>query len=339
MSTLVVFGSDGWLGKSLIEQIKKEYFKNYKLNNIILHSYKKQYFENLQNNSDYNFIPFCGDFKNESTFISLKKLIDLFKKEEIYVIVVSGIIHPAKYRYFDLINFYSIKKIFNIFRNYKLKKFTYISSNSPFGFNCNEKPFDEKSKYNPIGGYGISKMNTEKFLLNKQHRDVITILRAPWFHGKNMPKRQKKFLISASKGLFPLINSGKNIRSIVNVEDLAKASILVTFEKRKHQIYWICEPNKSMFQILKIIKFGAKCLGNKANLKNNLYLPIGFSSFFYIIDTILQKMRFYNMYIHVFSEIGQDIFADNSLYMKEFGLKHTFSPLEDSIVDELKEIN
>ena len=45
------------------------------------------------------------------------------------------------------------------------------------------------------------------------------------------------------------------------------------------------------------------------------------------------------MYIHVFSEIGQDIFADNSLYMNEFGLKHTFSPLEDSIVDELKEIN
>ena len=290
-------------------------------------------------NSDCNLIPFDGDFKNESTFISLKKIVDLLKKNEIYVIVVSGIIHPAKYDYFDLINFYAVKKIYNILKNYKLKKFTYISSNSPFGFNHNKKPLDEKSKFNPIGGYGISKMKAEKFLLNKYHKDVVTILRAPWFHGKNMPQRQKKFLSSASKGLFPLINSGKNIRSIVNVKDLAKASILVTFENRKHQIYWICEPNKSMFQILKTIKYGAMSLGYKTNLKNNLYLPKGFSSFFYMIDIILQKMRFYNMYIHVFSEVGQDIFANNSLYMKEFGLKHTFSPLEDSIIDELKEIN
>ena len=43
------------------------------------------------------------------------------------------------------------------------------------------------------------------------------------------------------------------------------------------------------------------------------------------------------MYIHVFSEIGQDIFADNSQYLSEFSEKHVFTNLEKSIYKELDE--
>ena len=339
MKTLIVFGSDGWLGQSLVDQIMSKNFKKYNLKNIILHSFEKNFSNNFKKNSNFNIIPFYGDFKNKSTFTKLKNLTYQYKENDMYLIIVSGVIHPNNYDDFDLINFYSIRKIYEIFENYKLKKFTYISSNSPFGFNKNKKAFNEKSKYNPIGGYGKSKMKAEKYLLNKNKKDVITILRAPWFHGKNMPERQKKFLKSASKGLFPLIGSGNNLRSIINVEDLAKASLLLTFEKRLHQIYWICEANKSMKQILEIIKSGAKNRGYKVNEKSNLIFPIGFSSIFYIFDILLQRLRIYSMYVHVFSEIGQDIYADNSLYMKEFSSKHTFNSLEDSIIEELKEIN
>ncbi len=338
MKTLLVFGSDGWLGNSLIDQIKNLYLKKYNIDNLFLQTYSKKNRDEITNNSKLNIINFSTDFKVKSSFNSLKKVLKKFKNDDIYVIFITGIIHPLKFEDFNIINYKSLRIIYELLEDFKLKKFTYISSNSPFGFNKNKKTFNEKTKFNPYGGYGISKMKAEKYLLNKDQTDIITILRAPWFHGKYMPERQRNFLKSASKGLFPLINSGKNIRSIVNVKDLAKASILVTFERRKHKIYWICEKNKSMFKIVQIIKQGSKRLGKKANLKWNIIFPFGFSSIFFIIDIAIQKLKIYNMYIHVFSEIGQDIFADNSLYMKEFADKHTFTPLEDSIMEELKEI-
>ena len=74
-------------------------------------------------------------------------------------------------------------------------------------------------------------MNAEKFLLDQNQIDKITIVRAPWFHGINMPERQKRFIKSASKGRFPLIGLGNNLRSIVEVSDLAKALINLTFSE------------------------------------------------------------------------------------------------------------
>ena len=68
-----------------------------------------------------------------------------------------------------------------------------------------------------------------------------------------------------------------------------------------------------------------------------MILPPGFSSFFFVIDMLLQKLKIYNMYIHVFSEIGQDIFVDNSRYLREFSHKHNFTNLEKSIFMELEE--
>ena len=34
MKTLLVFGADGWLGNSLIDQIKNEYLVKYKIQNF-----------------------------------------------------------------------------------------------------------------------------------------------------------------------------------------------------------------------------------------------------------------------------------------------------------------
>ena len=202
-----------------------------------------------------------------------------------------------KYREFFDINFFAIKRIYKICSDFNLIKFTYISSNSPFGFNNSDQPFDEKSKYRPNGGYGKSKMMAEKFLLNLNKKNVITILRAPWFHGANMPLRQKKFLINASMGRFPVIAFGNNIRSIINVKDLAIASLMVTLHKRKFQIYWICENNKSISKIMKLIQYAAFKKGyTKGNLKKSFIIMPGF----FIADNILQNFKIYNIYIHIF---------------------------------------
>ncbi len=335
MNTLILFGADGWLGKSVVEELKNTDFQSLGIKNLILQSKDNLY--QLSNFKNVNIKQIKCDFLKPFAFEDLKCFLDKQDIQHLYVIFTTGIIHPDKYEYFKKINFDTLKNIYKLLNNYSLKKFTYISSNSPFGFNKKRIPFDENSKYNAIGGYGFSKMRSEKYLLKQNKKKIITILRAPWFHGKNMPLRQKKFLVSASNGLFPLIGFGGNLRSIVNVKDLAKASLLVTFKNRKNDIYWICESNKPMRKIVEIIKSGNKSFGKKTSMRMNIYIPFGFSSTFFVFDLILQKFGFYNMYLHVFSEIGQDIFADNSLYLSEFSKYHKFSPIEESIYDEIEE--
>ena len=92
-----------------------------------------------------------------------------------------------------------------------------------------------------------------------------------------------------------------------------------------------------MKNIIGLIKNANADFNKKKVMKFNIYLPFGFSSFFYICDLILQKLKIYNMFIHVFSEIGQDIYADNSLYLSEFSKYHKFSPLEETIYEEIDE--
>ena len=342
MNTLLIIGADGWLGNAIKEEISKVFLESLDIKKIIMHSKDKKVEEKKFNKMFINYAEFHsinGDFLFEKTFDELNNKLKEIKTKNLFVIVTMGIIHPKKYNQFKIINFEAIKKIFQICSNFNLIKFTYISSNSPFGFNNKKIPFNESSRYKAFGGYGKSKMMAEKFLLKNGDKNVVTILRAPWFHGNKMPIRQKKFLISSSRSKFPLIFLGRNIRSIINVKDLAIASLLVTSENRKHQIYWISENNKSMSQIIKIIKYASYEKGyvNNSSINSNIYLPPGFSSFFFIVDKFLQKLGIYNMYIHVFSEIGQDIFSDNSRYLSEFSDKHKFTNLEKSIYMELEE--
>ncbi len=342
MNTLLLIGSDGWLGNAITNQINKKFLKTLDIKQIIMHSKYKIGPKFKLNNKFHNSAKLnClyGDFLLKGTFDDLNNSLKKSNITNLYVIVTLGIIHPKKINQFEKINYQAIKNIYEICSNFDLIKFTYISSNSPFGFNTKNISFNESSRYNSFGGYGKTKKKTEQFLLKVGNKNVVTILRAPWFHGKNMPLRQKRFLISASKGKFPLVFFGKNIRSIVNVKDLAIASLLVTSEKRKHQIYWVCENNKTMSEIIDIIKCASyeKKYTKKSKTFPNLNLPPGFSSFFFIVDTILQKFGIYNMYIHVFSEIGQNIFADNSRYLGEFIDKHYLTNLEQSIHDEIQE--
>ena len=348
MNTLLITGSDGWLGSSILDLLFTNGDKLKNIDNIVVHSLNS-IGENEQNNliflaskklhSQISFIN--GNFKNEKFFKNLNLLFNNLSTKNLYVISTVSVIHPKIWNDFILVNVVGLKNLYAVCENFNLKKFTYISSNSPFGFNENRMKFDEYSKYKPIGGYGRSKKEAEIFLLNKKKSKVITILRAPWFHGKNMPLRQKLFLMKASKGKFPLIGFGNNKRSLVNVEDLAQAAFNVTFEKRKSQIYWITEDEITMHQFLLMIKKTSKTLFKKKGkyipISFLIRLPYGFSTFFKLIDILIQKFKIYNMYVHVFSELGQNIVASSDKYKNEFPT-HKWKPIQLSIYEELKEV-
>ena len=346
MKGLLITGSNGWLGRATLKEILNSTFKD-DLETIILINKFKIKKDNIdikiQKYADKNnikIINLFGDLGQKIIFKDIDSQLKSLKISDLKVIAIASIIHPKKYIDFKKVNIKGIENLYLVSSKYNLSKFTYISSNSPFGFNSQNKAFDESSKYSPKGGYGESKMKAEEFLLAQNQIEKITIVRAPWFHGKNMPERQKRFLKAASKGKFPLIGFGNNIRSIVDVEDLAKAAINLTFRFRKHQIYWISSEKLKMREMVSLIKRAAKDKGYIKKIpKFNLIFPSGSSSILFLIDMLLQKLKFYNMYIHVLSEIGQNIFNTNQRYKEEFGQHHTFKKLKETIHDEIVEAN
>ena len=112
-------------------------------------------------------------------------------------------------------------------------------------------------------------------------------------------KDKKNFLCLPQRNVSRLILGKYKVNC--KCQRSCKSGTFSNTRTKKQAIYWICEPNKLLSQILKIIKYGFKKSGKKVNLKQFIF--ISFSSFFYILDIILQKFKIYNMYIHVFSEI------------------------------------
>ena len=342
MKALLITGSNGWLGKAIISNLinNSEYFS--KIDLLIIHSLDQINFltENdilfLKKNK-INYVKISGSISNGTLIKSIKKISLLGEIQEIKVIHTASVIHPKKVSDFHKVNYLGTIDLYNYLKNLNLSKFTYISSNSPFGFNKRRNPFDQNSSYNPIGGYGESKKCAEEFLLGLKEKKSIIILRAPWFHGKEMPDRQAKFLIKASKGKFPIIGKGENRRSLVNTTDLAKAALNVTLNKCKKNIYWISDPQSyPMKKIIFIIqKSHAKNKKIKAKF-NAIYLPKGTSTFFCFLDLILQKIGIYNMYLHVLGELGQNIECSSKEYWNEFN-NHKSKNFEESIDLEMRE--
>ena len=342
MKALLITGSNGWLGKAIISNLINsfEYFS--KIDLLIIHSLDQinSLSENeifLLRKNKINFVKIVGSISDGTLIKSIKKISLLSEIKEIKVIHTASVIHPKKVSDFHKVNFLGTIDLYNYLKKLNLAKFTYISSNSPFGFNKRKSPFDQYSKYNPLGGYGKSKKCTEEFLLGLKEKKSIIILRAPWFHGKEMPVRQAKFLIKASKGKFPIVGKGENRRSLVNTIDLAKAALNVTLYKCKNNTYWISDsdsyPTKKIIYIIQ--KSYAKNKKIKAKSKA-IYLPKGTSTFFCFLDLMLQKIGIYNMYLHVLGELGQNIECSSKEYWNEF-TNHKSMDFEESIDEEMQE--
>ena len=340
--TLIITGAGGWLGSSLIDILNKKNSFAEKFRKIILCTSSKLDVnpKNQIKNLSIATEEVCwvyGDLFLDGFYEKLLKNINA--ESDITVIYAASIIHANSSKEFFRTNVSSLKKFISKIKNFKLNQFLYISSNSPFGFNNNKPPFNEQSKYNPIGNYGKSKKLAELFLLSKLDKNKLKIIRAPWFHGNNMPDRQKLFLKKAALGSFPIIFPGKNRRAIINTLDLGIAALNLVTRESKNNIYWVCERDSiSMKNFSRII--------NKAALKNGLinsqkklrflFLPPFTSSICCFIDRVLQRVGIYSKIIHVMGELGMNIEADSTLYSKEFK-DHVFTPIEKSIDEEIKE--
>ena len=154
MKVLFLNGADGWLGKSIIDLLTESKNKNLIFDYLVIQTLNPNFSLTpkeikilVSKKIKIKYIHGCMTKDILSKKIQ-NLVMEFFNNYDIYVIHTASVIHPKWVSQFKKINYLGLKKIYESFNCDRLKKFTYISSNSPFGFNNNSE-FNENSLYNP----------------------------------------------------------------------------------------------------------------------------------------------------------------------------------------------
>jgi nucleoside-diphosphate-sugar epimerase len=205
-----------------------------------------------------------------------------------------------------------------------VKRFVYISSNSPAGVNLtHDSLMKETDPTRPYMAYGRSKLKAEQYVLDAQRSGKIeaVILRPCWFYGpgKGQPERQLRFFRMIQKGNPILFGNGMNMRSMSYLDNTIQLMLLAEKSpKAVGQIYWAAD--EKPYPSIVIYQTIAKLLG--VTLKPRK-IP-GFSSWICRrIDWLLQAFGLYITEFHVAGEMDRSIACDITKAKTELGYKPT----------------
>jgi len=301
---VLVTGAPGWLGNSLVKGLLK---KNIDVRCLVLEGLDLTELEKLK----VDIVK--GDITNKSTLPKATKDIDV-------VIHCAGIIHPKKIKQLYDINYLGTKNLIDSAIYSGVKRFVYVSSNSPLGTNKSRTIlFKEDDPYRPYKHYGKSKMLAEQYVnkMVKQDKIDTVILRPCWFYGPNQPLRQTTFFKMIKKGNPLVFGDGKNLRSMTYIDNSVQALILAATKTcASGQTYWIAD--KKPYSTIEIYETIADLLN--VELKPR-YIPKFVSTMFELLDNLLQALGLYVKEVHVAGEMDKDIACNIEKAEKELGYK------------------
>ncbi len=240
---------------------------------------------------------------------------------------VAGVIHPSRGRqeFYD-VNVEGTKRMLTAAINAGVRRFIYVSSNSPIGCNTSSQEsalFDEKSPYNPYMHYGRSKKMAED-LVNAAGRKSnleTVIIRPPWFYGPRQPLRQTTFFSMIKSGKMPIVGSGENLRSMAYVDNICQGLLLCEqVDQAKGKTYWIADQRP--YTMNEIVDTVERVLENDFQIKcshKRMHLPDLASDVAYIVDSTLQGFGLYHQKFHVLSEMNKNIACKIDLAQTELG--------------------
>ena len=164
-----------------------------------------------------------------------------------------------------------------------VSRFVYISSIKVNGEYTDAKPFTESDDPSPKDPYGISKWQAEQGLhaIGRESGMEIVIIRPPLVYGPGVKANFFNLLNIVSKALPLPLGSIKNSRSMIYVENLVDALILVsTHPKAAGQTYLVSDgldvstpklikmiatemkmPNRVFHFPVSLMRLAAKCIG------------------------------------------------------------------------------
>jgi len=127
--------------------------------------------------------------------------------------------------------------------NSALRRFVYFSTVKATG-DGGEACVDEEWGVDPTTPYGITKRESEKLLLaaGRANGTHVGILRLPLVYGRGVKGNLWKMMDAIERGKFPPLAEMNNKRSLVHVDDVVRAALLVAENpKANEQIYIVTD--------------------------------------------------------------------------------------------------
>lgn len=169
--------------------------------------------------------------------------------------------------YFN-INVGGTKKLLEIAVLAKTKKFIYCSSIKAMG-EGGDIPLIESAPNLPITSYGKSKLAAEELVVNFDKIPHRSVFRPAMVYGPNNPGNLDKMINAISKGLFPPWPNIPNKRSMVHVDDVVNAALLIeNHVKANKQIFIVTDGH--YYSTSNIVNWIRKALKRK---KQTIYIP------------------------------------------------------------------
>lgn len=116
----------------------------------------------------------------------------------------------------------------------KVKRFIFVSSVKAGGISTHKKCINENDQIDPDGIYGKTKREAELRLLKigKESGMCVSIIRPSLVYGPNVKGNLQLMLSGIKKGWFPPLPETGNKRSMIHVDDLVRAILLVADDIR-----------------------------------------------------------------------------------------------------------
>jgi len=230
MSKVLVTGGSGFIGRRLCSKLL--------LSGRIIKKIVRRINEN--DSTEQYLCNFGVDQVSESIFDNIETIFHL-----------AGVTHDvntisiADKIYYD-VNVAATEQLAIIAAKKGVKKFIYISSVKAGGNPNSYKCMSEDDQTEPEGIYGKTKRKAELKLL-EIGRDTgmhVTIIRPSLVYGKGVKGNLHKMLSGIKKGWFPPLPENGNRRSMVHVDNLVDALLLVEIDKRSNgEIFIVTDEN------------------------------------------------------------------------------------------------
>jgi UDP-glucose 4-epimerase len=216
MKRYLITGSSGFIGSKLLTKLSL-------INNEI---------RLLSRNHNPNFETIICDFQKE-------KIPNLALKSIDTIIHVAGIAHDLKLKKADekiytRVNVDASVELANLAIQNGVKSFVYVSSVKASDNFLSEKCGDEKNQFDPSDIYGKTKRQAEIKLLAlaKNSSLHLSIIRPALVYGPGVKGNLHLMMSAIKKGRFPPIPDVSNKRSMIHVDDLINAILMLSEDKR-----------------------------------------------------------------------------------------------------------